>query len=48
MKRQRNWSSILFWIIYLTQAEARATTAEQRFAAAGNLFIRLFAEEKRQ
>ena len=25
MKRQRNWSSILFWIIYLTQTEARAT-----------------------
>ncbi|MBN1316696.1 MAG: hypothetical protein JXA42_14555 [Anaerolineales bacterium] len=33
---------------HLTQAEAKANTAEQRFAAAGDLFARLFAEEKRQ
>jgi hypothetical protein len=32
----------------ITDAEARAITAEQRFAAAGGLFARLFAEEKRQ
>jgi len=31
-----------------TDAEARANDAEQRFAAAGDLFARLFAEEKRQ
>jgi hypothetical protein len=29
-------------------AEARAVAAEQRFTAAGDLFARLFAEEKRQ
>jgi septal ring factor EnvC (AmiA/AmiB activator) len=33
---------------HLTQAEARAKAAEQRFAAAGDLVARLFAEEKRQ
>ena len=33
---------------HLTQAEARANAAEKRFAAAGDLFVRLFAEEKRQ
>jgi hypothetical protein len=32
----------------ITDAEARAIAAEQRFAAAGDLFARLFAEEKRQ
>ena len=32
----------------LTDAESRALAAEQRFAAAGDLFARLFAEEKRQ
>lgn len=32
----------------MTEAEARAIAAEQRFAAAGDLFARLFAEEKRQ
>jgi hypothetical protein len=34
--------------IRITDAEARAMAAEQRFAAAGDLFARLFAEEKRQ
>jgi hypothetical protein len=29
-------------------AEARANAAEERFAAAGDLFVRLFTEEKRQ
>ena len=33
---------------HLMQAEARANAAEQRFAAAGDLVARLFAEEKRQ
>ena len=32
----------------ITDAEARALAAEQRFAAAGDLFARLLAEEKRQ
>ena len=32
----------------ISDAEARAIAAEQRFAAAGDLFARLFAEEKRQ
>ena len=32
----------------ISDAEARAMAAEQRFAAAGDLFARLFAEEKRQ
>jgi hypothetical protein len=32
----------------LSDAETRALAAEQRFAAAGDLFARLFAEEKRQ
>jgi hypothetical protein len=32
----------------LTQAEARAIAAEQRFAVAGDLVAGLFAEEKRQ
>lgn len=32
----------------LRQTEQRATAAEQRFGAAGDLFARLFAEEKRQ
>ncbi len=32
----------------ITDAESRAIAAEQRFAAAGDLFARLFAEEKRQ
>ena len=30
------------------ETEARANAAEQRFGAAGELFARLFAEEKRQ
>ena len=33
---------------HLAQAETRALTAEERLAAAGDLFARLFAEEKRQ
>jgi hypothetical protein len=33
---------------HLVEAEAKASAAEQRFAAAGDLFSRLFAEEKRQ
>ncbi len=33
---------------HLTEAEAKANTAEQRFGAAGELFVQLFAEEKRQ
>ena len=33
---------------HLSQAEARANASEQRFAAAGDLVARLFAEEKRQ
>jgi uncharacterized protein with GYD domain len=32
----------------ISDAEARAIAAEQRFAAAGDLFARLFAEEKRE
>jgi hypothetical protein len=32
----------------IADAESRAITAEQRFTAAGDLFVRLFAEEKRQ
>ena len=32
----------------ISDAKARAVAAEQRFAAAGDLFARLFAEEKRQ
>jgi hypothetical protein len=32
----------------VANAEARAVAAERRFAAAGDLFARLFAEEKRQ
>jgi hypothetical protein len=32
----------------ITDVEARAIAAEERFAAAGDLFARLFAEEKRQ
>jgi hypothetical protein len=32
----------------IADTEARATMAEQRFAAAGDLISRLFAEEKRQ
>jgi hypothetical protein len=32
----------------MTEAEARAHAAEQRFAAVGDLVVRLFAEEKRQ
>ena len=32
----------------LANAEARANAAEQRFATAGDLIARLFAEEKRQ
>ena len=37
------------WLIEMDSfAESRAITAEQRFAAAGDLFARLFAEEKRQ
>jgi hypothetical protein len=32
----------------LVEAESRALVSEQRFAAAGDLFARLFAEEKRQ
>ena len=31
-----------------TEVEERASVAEQRFAAASDLFVRLFAEEKRQ
>jgi len=33
---------------HLADAEAKASAAEQRFAAAGDLVARLFAEEKRQ
>ena len=33
---------------HLANAEARANVTEQRFAAAGDLVARLFAEEKRQ
>ena len=33
---------------HLANTEARANAAEQRFAAAGDLVARLFAEEKRQ
>jgi hypothetical protein len=33
---------------HITDTETRAIAAEQRFAAAGDLFARLFAEEKRQ
>jgi hypothetical protein len=33
---------------HLADAEARANAAEQRFAAAGDMVARLFAEEKRQ
>jgi len=33
---------------HLADAVARANAAEQRFGAAGDLFARLFAEEKRQ
>ena len=33
---------------HLANSEARANAAEQRFAAAGDLVARLFAEEKRQ
>jgi hypothetical protein len=33
---------------HISDAEARAIAAEQRFDAAGDLFARLFAEEKRQ
>jgi hypothetical protein len=32
----------------ISETEARAIAAEERFAAAGDLFVRLFAEEKRQ
>jgi hypothetical protein len=32
----------------ITDAESKAIAAEQRFAVAGDLFARLFAEEKRQ
>ena len=32
----------------ISDAQSRAIAAEQRFAAAGDLFARLFAEEKRQ
>jgi hypothetical protein len=34
--------------IRIANAESRTIAAEQRFAAAGDLFARLFAEEKRQ
>lgn len=33
---------------HLANAEARANAAEQRFAAAGDLVVQLFAHEKRQ
>jgi hypothetical protein len=33
---------------HLADAEVRANAAEQRFGAAGELLVRLFAEEKRQ
>jgi hypothetical protein len=35
-------------ICHAADAETGANTAEQRFAAAGDLIARLFAEEKRQ
>jgi hypothetical protein len=34
--------------VRISDAESRAITAEERFAAAGDLIARLFAEEKRQ
>jgi hypothetical protein len=42
------WSELKAVKDHLANAEARANAAEQRFAVAGDLVARLFAEEKRQ
>ena len=44
------YGSVIFGraLVNTVTAEARANAAEQRFTAAGDLFGRLFADEKRQ